>query len=123
MHPTWLLASHFIGSGERFELPSRESRNHFAAVTGHSVRPGSGAFADRIVTGYTGLEASFEGNSSARRFVERTAKLFDKGASGRRIGKAPAIVASLVPPNGTSKSRRDAARLVKSDNLTVQFDI
>ncbi|MGO8925223.1 MAG: hypothetical protein ACLQF4_20065 [Xanthobacteraceae bacterium] len=62
-------------------------------------------------------------NSAASYFVERSAKLFEEGASRRQIGKAPTIIALLVSPNGASKSGRDAARLVKIDNLTVQSDV
>jgi len=59
----------------------------------------------------------------ASRFVERSAKLFDEGASRIQIGKAPTIIALLVSPNGASQSGPDAVRLVKNNNLTVQFDI
>jgi hypothetical protein len=62
-------------------------------------------------------------SSSAGYFVERSAKLFDKGARRLQIGKAPAIIALLVSPNGPSKSGLDAPRLVKSNNPSVQFDI
>lgn len=62
-------------------------------------------------------------NSAASYFVERSAKLFDKGTRRRQIGKAPTIIALLVSPNGAPKSGRDAARLVKIDNLTAQSDV
>ena len=61
--------------------------------------------------------------SGASCFVERSAKPIDKGARRLQIGKAPAIIASRLSPNGASKSGRDSARLVKTDNLTVQFEI
>jgi hypothetical protein len=61
--------------------------------------------------------------SSASYFIERSAKLFEEGASRRQIGKAPTIKELPVSPNGASKSRRDASRLVKTDDLTVQSDI
>src|SRR5262249_25272699 len=62
------------------------------------------------------------GHSSASRFVERSAKLFDKGARRLQIGKAPAVITLSVAEYCTSKSGREAARLVKTNNLTVQFD-
>jgi hypothetical protein len=61
--------------------------------------------------------------SGASCFVERSTKLFDKSARRLQIGKAPTIITLLVSPNGASKSGRGAARLVKGNNLTVQFDI
>jgi len=54
-------------------------------------------------------------------FVECSVKLFDKGASDLQIGKAPMV--SLVSPNGLSESEWDVASLVKTNNLTVQFEI
>jgi hypothetical protein len=61
--------------------------------------------------------------TSASCFVERSAKLLNKGARRLQIGKAPTIIALLVSPDGASISRRDAARLVKTDNPTVQFNV
>jgi hypothetical protein len=54
--------------------------------------------------------------------VERSAKLFGKGARRPQIGKAPTVIALPVSEYGSSKSRFHAARLVKTNNLTVQFD-
>ena len=56
-------------------------------------------------------------------FVERSAKLFGKGARRRQIEKAPAVIDLPASECSTSKSRRGVVRLVKTDNLTVQFDI
>jgi len=67
--------------------------------------------------------AGYEASLNASCFVERSAKLFDKGASRLQTGKAPTIIALLVSPNDASKSGRHAARLVKTDNLIVQSDI
>jgi len=66
---------------------------------------------------------AFDAVSGASCFVERSAKLFDKGARRLQIGKAPTIITLLVSPNGASKSGRDPTRFVKGNNLTVQFDI
>lgn len=62
-------------------------------------------------------------NLSGSCFVERSAKLFDKGACRLQVGKAPTIIALLVSLNGASKSGRDAARVMKTNNLAVQFDV
>jgi hypothetical protein len=56
-------------------------------------------------------------------FVERSAKLFDKFARRRQIGKAPAVISLPVSKCCTSMSRLNAARFMKTDNLTVQFAI
>jgi hypothetical protein len=60
---------------------------------------------------------------SASCFVERSAKPFEKGPRRFQVGKAPTIITLLISPNGASKSRRNAPRPVKSNNLTVQLDI
>jgi len=60
---------------------------------------------------------------SAGCFVEHSAKLFGERASRRQIGKTPTIMVLLISRNGTAKVERDAPRLVKIYNLTVQFDI
>src|SRR6516165_3052553 len=61
--------------------------------------------------------------SSAGCFVKRSAKLFGKGARRRQIEKAPAVINLPLSECSASKSRRGVVRLVKTDNLTVQFDI
>jgi hypothetical protein len=61
--------------------------------------------------------------SSAGCFVKRSAKLFSKGARRRQIEKAPAVINLPVSECSASKSQRGVVPLVKTDNLTVQFDI
>src|SRR6516225_6506082 len=61
--------------------------------------------------------------SSAGCFVKRSAKLFGKGARRRQIEKAPAVINLPVSECSTSKSQCGVVQLVKTDNLTVQFDI
>src|SRR3974377_122913 len=61
--------------------------------------------------------------SSASCFVECSAKPFGDGASRRQIEKAPAVINLSASECSTSKSRRGVVRLVKIDDLTVQFDI
>jgi hypothetical protein len=61
--------------------------------------------------------------SSAGCFVKRSAKLFGKGARRRQIEKAPAVINLPVSECSTSKSQWGVVQLVKTDNLTVQFDI
>jgi len=60
---------------------------------------------------------------SASCFVEHSAKPFGKGARRRQIKKAPAVITLPVSECSTSKSRRGVVRLMKIDNLTVQFGI
>ena len=57
------------------------------------------------------------------KFVERSAKLFDEGASRSRVGKAPAIIGFAVLQNCTSMSRLNASRFVELYNLAVQRNI
>jgi hypothetical protein len=62
-------------------------------------------------------------NSNASCFVERSAKLFDKGARRRQIGKAPATI-DLVPlSSATAVPELNASRLVKCQNAAVQIEL
>src|ERR1700745_2101281 len=70
-----------------------------------------------------GLHREKRRKSSAGCFVKRSAKLFGKGARRRQIEKAPAVINLPVSERSTSKSQRGVVQLVKTDNLTVQFDI
>jgi hypothetical protein len=70
-----------------------------------------------------GRHRVFDAVSGASCFVERSAKLFDKGARRLQIGKAPTVVTLSVTEYCASISGRDATRFVKGNNLTVQFDI
>ena len=55
--------------------------------------------------------------------MERSAKLFAKGASRRQIGKTPAIINLVVPWNCTSVSQLNVSRFVELDDLTAQHNI
>jgi hypothetical protein len=70
-----------------------------------------------------GLHREKRRKSSAGCFVKRSAKLFGKGSRRRQIEKAPAVINLPVSERSTSKSQRGVVQLVKTDNLTVQFDI
>ena len=61
-------------------------------------------------------------NSAASCFVERSAKLFDKGARRRQFGKAPAGIGLIVPHNPATVSRLNALRFMKTHDLPIQFD-
>jgi ABC transporter substrate binding protein len=61
--------------------------------------------------------------ASGFRFVERSAKLFDEGASRRQIGKAPAIISFAFPQNYSPMPRLDASRTVKVHYSTTQSNV
>jgi hypothetical protein len=93
----------------------------------YRVLPDSNSFCDRrhrlAVLRHSGGGKGGRAILSASCFVKSSAKLFDKGACRRQIRKAPAIEVLVASPSGAAKSEWDAARLVKADDLTVQFDI
>jgi hypothetical protein len=101
-------------------LPPRMPIQHAREWVHHSP---AGDLTPKLTRKAAGRHRAFDAVSGAGYFVERSAKLFDKGARRRQIGKAPTIITSLVSPNGASKSGRYAARFVKGNNHTVQFDI
>jgi hypothetical protein len=61
-----------------------------------------------------GLHREKRRKSSAGCFVERSAKLFGKGARRRQIEKAPAVINLPVSERSTSKSPRGVVQLVKT---------
>jgi hypothetical protein len=60
--------------------------------------------------------------SSASYFVECSAKLFEEGASGYQIGKAPARIRLIVSNNSPTVSWLKAPRCMKTYDLSVQFE-
>jgi hypothetical protein len=52
-----------------------------------------------------------------------SAKLLDKGASRRRVGKAPAIINFALPSDSTSMSRLNVSRMMKLKDPAAQCDI
>lgn len=57
--------------------------------------------------------------SSASYFVERSAKLFEEGASCCQIGKAPARINLIAPDNLATVSRLNVSRFMKTYDLPV----
>ena len=54
------------------------------------------------------------------RFVEHSAKLFDKGESRHQIRKAPPIIIFVAPQNLTSMPQFNVSRFVELHDLAVQ---
>jgi hypothetical protein len=56
-------------------------------------------------------------------FGQCPAKLFNKVASHRQIGKAPAIIGLALPQKCSSKSGLNMSRLMKIYDLAAQCDV
>src|SRR5215831_1104657 len=63
------------------------------------------------------------GHSSASRFVERSAKLFDKGEGCHQIGEAPPIIVFAAPGFCASMPQLKLSRFVEFHDLVAQRNV
>jgi len=118
-----------VTRGKRVKKPTREPRNRFRVIgswTTNTAWLGPTSRVGRPTPSRDQIRHAPSRNAAqvkcqlCCRTLRQTVR---QSASRLQIRKAPTVITLPVSEYGTSKSRRDAARLVKLDNLTVQFDI